>query len=270
MRAEIALDEPSDGALDGALSFFRAHGYARLGKLVPDALLEQLRQRVDDILLGTVTYEGLFFQHDGETGRYEDLVYKQGYVGPSLDYRKVEKLEKDPLFFSYMTAPLFGRVARAVYGVETITLYRALLFLKSARGGSFLPWHQDGGTFWGLDREPSLQLWTTFDDAKEDGGCLEVVPGSHHGGLVTPLGGVVPAEHVARREPERSSILLPAVAGEVIVVHNHLWHRSGRNHSGHPRRAFTACYMHGDTRCRRTRRAPREFVKLFPREERSP
>ena len=43
---------------------------------------------------GRVVIPGLFFQHDSDTGRYEDLRYGEGYVGPSLDYRKLEKLER--------------------------------------------------------------------------------------------------------------------------------------------------------------------------------
>ena len=61
-----------------------------------------------------------------------------------------------------------------------------------------LPWHQDGGNFWGLDRDPVLQIWTALDDAPLDGGCVEVVAGTHLAGLATPLGGVVPKDHVER------------------------------------------------------------------------
>jgi len=53
---------------------------------------------------------------------------------------------------------------RAVLGDE-VAIYRATLFGKSARGGTNLPWHQDGGSFWGLDRDPRLQVWTALDDA---------------------------------------------------------------------------------------------------------
>ncbi len=61
-----------------------------------------------------------------------------------------------------------------------------------------LPWHQDGGRFWGLDRDPILQIWTALDDAPVAAGCVEVLPGSHRDGLATPLGGLVPAPLAAR------------------------------------------------------------------------
>ena len=58
---------------------------------------------------------------------------------------------------------------------------------------------------------------------------------------------------------------LPARAGEVLLIHNYLWHRSGRNTTGLARRAFTVSYISAATRCTRRRRAPRSFVRVFDR-----
>lgn len=250
--------------IDTAIEHYRAHGWARLGKLGDAATMAALRDRTDAIMMGEVSYEGLFFQHDSETGRYDDLAYGEGWQGPSLRYRKVEKLEKDPLFWAWITNDVFRQVAERVYpGAASVSLYRAFLMNKHAGGGSELPWHQDGGNFWGLDREPVLQIWTALDDAPTDGGCVEVVSGSHAAGLVTPLGGVVPGNFVEARGAEERAIALPAEAGEVILLHNHVWHRSGRTRTGRPRRALSVCYMDGATECRRRKRAPRSFVRVW-------
>lgn len=250
--------------LDEAIAHYREHGWARLGKRADEATLEALRGRADAIMMGEVTYDGLFFQHDSDTGKYEDLSYGQGWKGPSLEYRKVEKLEKDPLFWGWLSNDLFRRVAARVYESSTgIALYRAFLMNKHAGGGTNLPWHQDGGNFWGLDRDPVLQIWTALDDAPEDGGCIEVVSGTHAAGLATPLGGVVPADHVVRRGADADALKIPVEAGEVLLIHNHLWHRSGRTSLGKPRRALSVCYMDAATQCRRKKRAPRTFVKVW-------
>jgi ectoine hydroxylase-related dioxygenase (phytanoyl-CoA dioxygenase family) len=58
-------------------------------------------------------------------------------------------------------------------------------------------------------------------------------------------------------------VSVPAAAGDVVLIHNHVWHRSGRNRTGRPRRALTVCLMSAATRCLRKRRAPREFYALF-------
>ena len=252
----------SDMKIADAVAHYREHGWARLGKIAEDATIDALRARADAIMLGEVTYPGLFFQHDAPTGRYEDLAYGKGWEGPSLAYRKVEKLELDPLYWSWIRSDVFREVAALVYPGADVTLYRAFLMNKNAEGGSNLPFHQDGGQFWGLDRDPTLQIWTGLDDAPLDGGCIEVAPGTHRLGLATSLGGVVPKEKTLNVE----LLSIPTVAGEVLLLHNHIWHRSGRAIPGHPRRAFSVCYMDGATACRRRKRAPRSFVRVFAAE----
>lgn len=254
---------PSDEALDLAVAHYREHGWARLGKIADDATLELLRARADAIMLGEVSYPGLFFQHDASSGRYEDLEYGKGWKGPSLQYRKVEKLELDPLYWAWITNDVFRRVAARVYPSADVTLYRAVLMNKHAGGGTDLPWHQDGGDFWGLDRQPTLQIWTALDDARLGGGNIEVVPGTHGAGLATRLGGVVPENKLAEVDAESHAFPVPALAGEALLIHNHVWHRSGRSTAGHARRALSVCYMDGATTCRRRKRAPRTFVRVF-------
>jgi hypothetical protein len=250
--------------LDSGLEHFRLHGWARLGRIASEEELGRLRERADDIMLGRVTYPDLFFQHDAPSGRYYDLDFGRGYIGPSLSYRKIEKLERDPVFRAWLENPVFERVTRALVGDE-VALYRATLFTKGAAGGTELPWHQDGGSFWGLDRDPDLQIWTALDDAPVESGCVEVVDGSHLGGLASPLGGVIQPEVLARARADERKLALPARAGEVLLLHNHLWHRSGVNTTGVTRRAFTVAYMHASTRCMRKKRAPRVFLRVFGR-----
>lgn len=258
-------DEAASLDLDAAIERWRTDGFARLGRVADEATLDALRARCDDVMLGRVRYDGLFFQHDAESGRYDDLPLGQGWIGPSLEYRKIEKLERDPVVRAWIENTLFERIARAVVG-EDVVLYRAILMTKGARGGTPLPFHQDGGTFWGLDRDPQLQVWTALDDASLEAGCVEVVPRSHRDGLATPLGGVIPDGVVLAREGNAHTVPIPVRAGEAILLHNHVWHRSGANATGRTRRALSFCYMPASTRCLRKKRTPRTFVRLFQRE----
>lgn len=246
--------------LDDAIATWRRDGYAHLPGVADPAELDALRARYVALTTGILPDPGLFFQPDTVTGRYEDLVFGHGWTGPDTPYRKVERLERDPLFFAWLAQPRFADLVRRVLP-GAVTLYRATVFAKAPRTGSNIPFHQDGGRFWGLDRDPELQLWTALDDAPVEAGCLEVVPGSHRWGLASPMGGLVPAALVAERAPE--VVQLPARAGDVVLIHNLLWHRSGPNTTDAPRRAFTACYLAGDTRCTRTRRAPRVFPTVW-------
>jgi phytanoyl-CoA dioxygenase PhyH len=258
----LARDWLAPGAaelsLAPALDQLAAHGFAPLGRVLSDAGLAALRARADELLLGGERPAGLFYQHDSATGAYEDLEFGRGWVGPSPAYRKVERLELDPTMRAWIENPLFARVARALIGPE-VTLYRAMLMNKAAGGGTLLPWHQDGGLFWGLDRAPFLQIWTALDDATAASGALEIVPGSHAAGLVRPAGGNLAPEVVAGAR----AVLVPAAAGEALLIHNHVWHRSGRNATAAPRRALSFCYMDAATRCVRKKHAPRAFARVF-------
>jgi phytanoyl-CoA hydroxylase len=258
--------DPRAHAIDvaAALEHFRERGWARLGRVASDEALERLRARADDLMFGRVVHEGLFFQRDAPSGRYGELEFGRGWEGPSPCYRKIEKLERDPLFRAWIENAVFERVVRAVVGDEA-ALYRAVLFTKSAAGGTELPWHQDGGSFWGLDRDPELQVWTALDDAPVESGCVEVLDASHSNGLATPLGGTIPRAIVERAGADGRKVAVPARAGEVLLIHNYLWHRSGVNGTGISRRAFSVAYMPATTRCLRRRRAPRSFVRVFAR-----
>ena len=254
------LNEVPSETLEQALRHFAEHGYARLGRVLSDEGIAALRSRADDMMFGRLVYPGLFFQRDSETGSYDDLRFKQGYEGPGDHYRKVEKIELDPVCRSWLENPLYERIARRLID-GPIAIYRAVIFSKGKGGGTELPWHQDGGKFWGLDRDPFLQIWTALDDAPIESGCVELIPGSHKDGLRTPFGGGIPKEAVAARGVQ--SAFVPVLAGEAILIHNHVWHRSGLNRSGQPRRALSFCYMSAATRCVRKKRAPREFVAVF-------
>ena len=249
--------------LDERLAAFSEMGFARMGIAMRPEMLSRLQERSNAVMLGELDEPGFFYQHDSPSGRYEDLKYGQGWQGPSLAYRKVEKLELDPVFRSWIANPFFERIAQATLGPGA-QIYRAVLWNKAAEAGTHLPWHQDDGVFWGLDRPPSLQIWTALDDAPIEAGCLEVLPGSHLEGLATPDGGTIPAEWIHARCRQGATQHLPARAGESILLHNHTWHRSGRNTTSTPRRALSISFLSAETRCTRKRRAPRQFPSAFP------
>jgi hypothetical protein len=265
----MLLSGASEMALAGPLEQLERLGYARLGRILSDDGLAALRERAEQLMLGEVRHPGMFFQLDASTGRYEDAPLGLGWQGPSLSYRKLEKLELDPRFRGWLENALFERITGALID-GGVSLYRAILFNKGSAGGSDIPWHQDGGALWGLSEPPELQIWTALDDAPGDGGCLEFVPGTHRDGLATPLGGVVPRDLVMARGAEQRAVAVPVRAGEALLIHNWVWHRSGRNRPGQRRLAFSACYMSAATRCLRKRRAPRRFVELFGPEQDRP
>ena len=48
-------------------------GYLRLGQVMSDSELAGLQERMDDIMLGKVSYPCMYFQLDSSSGVYGDL-----------------------------------------------------------------------------------------------------------------------------------------------------------------------------------------------------
>ena len=226
---------------------FERDGYLVLGPVISGTEMEALAGRMDEIMLGRARYEGMFFQLDSETGVYGDVPSGGQWQGPTLNYRKIELLEKDPLFLAYIQNPVFREITRQVYG-ENVAIYRAMFMNKPAHRGTVLPYHQDGGTQWSLTMNPLITVWTALDDAAVENGCMQVIPGSHNLGLLSERGHTITPEQEAEHCKEEDSAYLEAPAGTAILLHNWLLHRSGVNTIDRPRRAFSVCYMDAATR----------------------
>ena len=55
------------------LAQYEREGFVRLGQVMSDAELAGLQERINQLMMGEVTYPGMFFQLDSETGAYGDL-----------------------------------------------------------------------------------------------------------------------------------------------------------------------------------------------------
>ena len=118
---------------------------------------------------------------------------------------------------------------------------------KPAHGGTELPWHQDVGAGWGIDSNPTTTVWTALDDATVATGCMQVVPGSHKLGILNE-GHYASEEDQATHCSSEKIIDLEVRAGEAVLIHNWMLHRSKVNRTGKPRRAFSIAFMDAATK----------------------
>lgn len=244
-------------------SQYERDGYLNLGKLLSDSELHALQQRIDDIMLGkaAINYDRIMMQLDANSDDYGKLgEQSKGHKGATLDYRKIQDLEFDPLFLEYMRRPIFEHICERVYGKgEPIMCFRAMFMNKPAHKGTVLPWHQDRWNF--LDRDPLITVWTALDPATIQNGCVEIIPGSHTH-LMNPehSSGFLTKEQGESLDTSKSKFV-ELKAGEVVLLHNWTLHRSGVNRSDIARRAFSVSYMHADTRNTRTGTQP--WTRIF-------
>jgi len=234
-------------------NLFDETGILLLGQVVPDEMIATMQSRIDDIMLGhaDVDHSIMLMQLDSTDGSYDSAgPQTKGHKGARLDYRKIEQLEYDRIFREYMEQPVFEAVARRFYGNHAIACFRAMFMNKPAERGTALPMHQDRWSY--LDRDPLLTIYTALDDASIQNGCVLYLPGSHHTLLNPAHDSGFLTKEMASEYSEAELIPLELKAGEVAILHNWTLHKSGINHTGDSRRAFSVCLMDADTRVERT------------------
>jgi len=233
---------------DDQWSHFQREGYVELGRVLDEAKVEVLKARADQLALGTTRNAKVLLQLD-TGGAYEDLPEAvAAFSEETLMYRKIQGLEHDDEFRGLVEHPMLLDACHRQYGEHApLSLFRAMVMNKPAGQGTVLPWHQDGGRVWKLDRDPLLTFWVALDPASKANGCVEVVPRSHLKGLLTVDGSNLSQRDVEEYCQPEAIRALEVPAGHGVLLHNWLLHRSGVNTSDVPRRAFTSCYMDGRT-----------------------
>ena len=94
----------------------KTQGYPALGRTVDAKQLYALQNCIDGIMLGHCANDDLMMQLD-LGGDYAAMAEQTvGFKGARLDYRKIERLERDPLFLAFLKQPLFRDLCHRSYG----------------------------------------------------------------------------------------------------------------------------------------------------------
>lgn len=227
---------------------YEEQGYLRLGKVLTEDEVTALTNRIDEIMLGKaeIDYDKLMMQREEGEG-YEQSAQTLGFKGATLNYRKIQNLELDPVYLAYMKKPLFRSIAEKIYGIHTsVACYRAMFMNKPAFHGTRLVHHQDRWS--NLDRDPLLTIWTALDPATRENGCVQVYEGTHRN-LMNPgdSSGFLTKEQIEDLTINREPDYLELQPGEAVLLHNWTIHGSEGNRSSKSRRAFSVCYMDAET-----------------------
>src|SRR6516165_7855544 len=71
-------------------------------------------------------------------------------------------------------------LVEAVIGPD-ILVFHTTVWLKPPRSENYVPWHQDA-TYFGLAPFEHITAWVALPPSRPEGGCVRVIPGSHHKG----------------------------------------------------------------------------------------
>jgi ectoine hydroxylase-related dioxygenase (phytanoyl-CoA dioxygenase family) len=193
-------------------------GYLVIENLMGDALLAQVRRRVDEL-----------FEQEGERAGGE---FKQ----EPGSRRLANLVDKGEVFERVIETP---RVLECMQHVLGPAFKLSSLNVRSAdpNNHSSQPLHADSGAvadeggYWVCN-----SVWM-LDDFTLENGATRMVPGSHRWGRA-------PAADLSGPHPDE--ILLTGRAGDVVIMNAHMWHGGTANRTPAERRAMHVYYTRRD------------------------
>jgi len=218
--------------------------------VVPDVLspdeLAALRQHVDGVLDGSIKPSSNTQPLEDFAIQWEPSVRDDPSVARRDKIRVAFHLaHTNDFFWRHATRPALLDVVSNLLGPD-VTFYTDQMFVKPARHGSEVPFHQDQG-YWPMV-DPACMLlscWVAIDDATIANGCVRMIPGSHKRALphrhfpgTTQEWGLLPEDVEASRE-----VAVELKAGSAMFHHSLTVHRSTPNHTDHARRGLVTIYM---------------------------
>src|SRR5438132_4663809 len=129
-----------------------------------------------------------------------------------------------------------------------ILVYTSTWFIKEPETAAIAAWHQDA-TYFGLRPYVHVTAWLALTDATAENGCMEFLPGSHHGGQRPHRAGVVAGsvnragQAIVGEVDDTPAVHAPLRAGEFSLHHTLCLHRSPPNRSSGRRVGLAISYV---------------------------
>ena len=229
---------------------FKQEGYLKIEPpVVDDAHLTLLREH----------YDALFAQKHGTQGEGLRNLAVVGASETSDDVDVAEEMLQimemwrfDEEFRKLLYHKPLLDIAESLIGTD-IQLFHDQALYKPAYHGGEVHWHQDNG-YWRCEPADLVSIWIALDDADEENGCMNVIPGSHleglaaHGRAVSTKGNLPALLQV--EADARRAVPVPVAAGHAMVHHCMTLHQTHPNRSPRDRRAMVIHYMPAGTRNR--------------------
>jgi hypothetical protein len=193
-------------------------GYLVLPGLMPPAMLEALRRRVDELFAEEGDRAGWEFKTEPGARRLANLV------------------DKGAIFEQVILTPEVLEAMACVLGPR---FKLSSLNVRSAdpHTDEPQPLHADSAAI-----RDDLGYWVCnsvwmLDDFTAENGATRMVPGSHRWRRLPPAGMYGP-------DPEEQ--LVTGQAGTVVIMNSHMWHGGTANRTDRPRRAMHVYYTRWD------------------------
>ena len=231
-------------------SSYEKNGYVKLGKVVSDNYVKKLAKVTKDLMMGKRTYPGMFFKLDDPKGNYYNIKHEdienEKFSVPSDRYKKIKDLEYVPEFLNCIKMQILKKFSEKYIGKDASSM-RAMIFNKTNKNSSVLPFHQDVSNQWKMSKKPSFTMWMSLNGATKKNGCLKVIEGSHKYGILNDKNkssstNLTKADE-KKLKKKHKVVFLKLKPGEAVVLSNYTVHGSEKNKTKRNRLGFSFCLM---------------------------
>jgi ectoine hydroxylase-related dioxygenase (phytanoyl-CoA dioxygenase family) len=208
---------------------FREQGFFVLPNLFSAADIDALRARIDRF---DAAHEAQLRQAG-----------QQGISRPNEISFTAHLAEQDPEIMAFTRRPELIGLATSLIAPD-ISLYWNQSVYKRPEAKRDFPWHQDNG-YTPVEPQEYLTCWLALEDATIENGCIWVLPGTHHDGIVEHKDSPIGKQCYFGDDP---GIPVPLAKGSMAAFSSLLFHRSGPNTSAGTRKAYIMQYTPADAR----------------------
>lgn len=215
----------------GQIEFFHEYGYLSGIQILNDEQVEVLRNELTEIADPKHPQHHLFYEfHSNEAADPTKVLFH------ALGAWRIT-----PGFHDILWHPQFVIAASQLLG-GALRFWHDQLFCKPAQHGGVVAWHQDYSYWTRTQPLAHLTCWIGLDEARQDNGCLQYIPGSHRwpdlpitglAGDMDAIQGVLNKEQKAAFKP----VAIELKAGQCTFHHPRMIHGSDANLTERQRRA---------------------------------
>lgn len=213
------------------IEFFHEYGYLSGLHLLDDQRVEVLRQELAEIADPGHPLHHLFYEfHSNEATDPTKVLFH------ALGAWRIT-----PGFHDLLWHPQFVMAASQLLG-GAVRFWHDQLFCKPAHHGGVVAWHQDYSYWTRTQPLAHLTCWVGLDDASQENGCLQYIPGSHRWSdlPITGLTGDMDAIQTVLNDEQKAAFQPVAIElkqGQCSFHHPRMIHGSYANLTSRQRRA---------------------------------